>query len=56
MGKPFKYDPEQCSTTKNAMNIGSPLYLTSNMEYGSLKSDPDEIQDKWFPKSNKFTE
>ena len=26
------------------------------MEYGSLNCEPDEVHDRWYPKSNKFTE
>ena len=54
--KPFIYDNSTMKIDKNALNVGNPFYLTSNMEYGSLEITKDEVLDVWYPKTNKFTE
>ena len=55
VAQPFPFKPQEFKYPKPAINIGNELYLTSNMTYGKLQPSEYEIQDKWFPNNNTFT-
>jgi hypothetical protein len=43
VSRPFPFKPEQYKYPEPAINIGNPLYMTANMEYGRLKPTEYEI-------------
>ena len=51
----FKFNPEKYEIPENALKL-SPLYMTSNMEYGRMKPNKYEVSRIYYPKSNRFTE
>jgi hypothetical protein len=55
VAKKFPFEPEQFNYPEHALNIGNPLYMTANMDYGRLKPSGYEIHTRWFPKNNTFT-
>lgn len=56
VSKKFPFKPEQYKYPESALNIGNPLYMTANKDYGRLKPTEYEIHSRWYPRSNNFTD
>lgn len=54
--KKFNFNFETYKIPKSLMNIDNPLYMTSNMDYGRLHPSKHEVHNRWFPKSNEFSD
>ena len=55
LAKKFPVKPEEYKYPEHGLNIGNPLYMTSNMDYGRLKPSGFEVPEKFFPRDISFT-
>lgn len=53
--KKCNFNFEKYKIEKSLMNSNNPLYMTSNMDYGRLNPSKHEVHNRWFPKSNEFS-
>ena len=51
----FPATAEQVKYPDHGLNIGSLLYRTSNMQYGSTKPSQQDLPTKYFPRPEAFT-
>ena len=52
----FPSKAEQIKYPEQGLNIGSLLYRTSNMGYGSVKPSQQDLPTKYFPRPEAFTD
>ena len=53
--EPFPTQADQMKYPGNALKIGNPLYMTSNMSYGSNKPSQVDLPAKYYPRPGGFT-
>lgn len=55
VAKKFPIKPGQYNIPEPGLKVGSPLYLTTYMDIGKLQPSEFEIQDRYHPLNNKFS-
>ncbi|CAK74289.1 unnamed protein product (macronuclear) [Paramecium tetraurelia] len=53
--KPFPVKEDQYKKPPLGLNVGLPIYETSNMQYGQLNPTNFELIEKYYPRDAKFT-
>ncbi|CAK76830.1 unnamed protein product (macronuclear) [Paramecium tetraurelia] len=54
--KPFPVKESEYTKPAQGINVGSPIYETSNMQYGQLNPTKFELIEKFYPRDAKFTQ
>jgi len=54
--KQFPWAPEQYQYPEPALKVDNPLYATSNLNYGKIKPTNYELNERWHPRNNGFTD
>jgi len=55
ISKKFPVKPNEYRYPEHGLNIGNPLYMTTNMDIGRLKPSGYEVPEKYFPINRTFT-
>ncbi|KAM3134541.1 hypothetical protein pb186bvf_013355 [Paramecium bursaria] len=53
--KPFHVKEGEYKIPKQGLDIGLPIYETSNMQYGQLVPTSFELHEKYYPRNNQFS-
>ena len=51
----FPAKQEEISYPGHGLNLGNPLYQTTNMHYGTMKPSPMDMPTKYYPRPAVFT-
>ena len=51
----FPAEAEKITYPTHALKVGNPLYMTSNMNYGSSQPASQDLPNKYFPRPEAFT-
>lgn len=56
VAKQFPVKPEEYNYPGQGLKVGTPLYMTTNMDIGRLKPSHYEVPERFYPLNAKFTQ